>query len=441
MPSASAPSWIEFEFPGTGYAVNSYTITSANDEPGRDPRSWRLKGSNAFTPDWSTATVLDTQSNQVFANRFGKKSYFFANTTVYKRYRLEITANRSGVSMTQLSEIELFTTGITAGGISREVWTGVSGTAVSAIPLTAVPNITDELTSFEIPTNAADNYGTRVRGYLTAPASGTYYFWIAGDDRCELWLSSDATVANKGALPIARITGSTSSRQWNKETQNQKSVAITLQAGQSYYIEALHKEAAGGDHMAVGWSQPGQASTAPGEVVPGSVLSPFITAAASYVSTDATTGGTWKGVYGAGGYGIAQDAQSMPAYVSSLTFANKSDWTWAAPSTDPRATQRGGTGRIAAGWFSGGNFDIAVNITASTARQVAIYCLDWDSVVRTQTVQPFDADSGVPLAPAQTVSSFQNGKYLVYNVKGNVRFRVTNTGTPDAGVSAVLFGN
>ena len=76
------------------------------------------------------------------------------------------------------------------GAISREVWTGIGGKSVADIPLGAAPNLTDTLPSFEAPTNWADNYGTRLRGYITAPVSGSYTFWIASDDNSELWLSS-----------------------------------------------------------------------------------------------------------------------------------------------------------------------------------------------------------------------------------------------------------
>jgi hypothetical protein len=276
VPTSAAPSWIGFEFAGSGYAINRYTITSANDMPDRDPKSWRLKASNATTPDWSTATVLDTQTAQTFADRKMKKTYDFSNSTAYKKYRLEITEN-GGSTMTQLSEIELLTTGATiaTGTISREVWTGVGGTAVSAIPVTTTPNITDTLTSFKAPTDWAEEYGTRVRGYLIAPSDGKYVFWIAGDDNCELWLSTDSTVANKGSAPIARVTSWTSPEVWNTDTPNQKSAEITLVGGQRYYIEALQKEGGGGDSLAVGWAKPGQGTTAPSEVIPGSVLSPY----------------------------------------------------------------------------------------------------------------------------------------------------------------------
>ena len=110
IPSSVAPSWIQFVFAGSGYAINSYSIISANDEPARDPKSWRLKASNATNPNWNTATVLDTQTDQTFANRFEKKIYPIANTTVYKKYRLEITQNYGNRTMTQLAEIDLVTT-------------------------------------------------------------------------------------------------------------------------------------------------------------------------------------------------------------------------------------------------------------------------------------------------------------------------------------------
>ena len=40
-------------------------------------------------------------------------------------------------------------------------------------------------------------------------------------------------------------------------------------------MEALQKEGGGGDNLAVGWAKPGQATSGPSEVIPGSVLSPF----------------------------------------------------------------------------------------------------------------------------------------------------------------------
>ena len=83
------------------------------------------------------------------------------------------------------------------GAISREVWTGISGTTVAIIPVGTAPNTTDTPPSFEAPTDWADNYGTRMRGYITAPVTGSYTFWIASDDNSELWLSTNDNPATR----------------------------------------------------------------------------------------------------------------------------------------------------------------------------------------------------------------------------------------------------
>ena len=75
---------------------------------------------------------------------------------------------------------------------------------------------------------------------------------------------------------IASLTRATDPRQWDKFS-SQKSVAITLTAGKSYYIEALHKQGIGTDHIAVGWQLPDGSLERP---VSGSRLSPAKVASA-----------------------------------------------------------------------------------------------------------------------------------------------------------------
>jgi hypothetical protein len=45
--------------------------------------------------------------------------------------------------------------------------------------------------------NYGNNYGERVRGYFTAPVTGNYYFWIAGSDSAQLWISDDNNQVNQ----------------------------------------------------------------------------------------------------------------------------------------------------------------------------------------------------------------------------------------------------
>jgi ELWxxDGT repeat protein len=155
------------------------------------------------------------------------------------------------------------------GTIVREIWTNIPGTSVSGIPVNSAPNRTVELTSFATPNYYANDYGSRIRGYLCAPATGAYTFWIASDDNSELWLSTNDDPATK--RKIASVTGATSVNQWTKYG-SQVSGSINLVQGQRYYIEALHKEANGGDHVEVGWQLPNGVLERP---IAGSRLSPF----------------------------------------------------------------------------------------------------------------------------------------------------------------------
>jgi len=161
------------------------------------------------------------------------------------------------------------------GKISREIWTGIQNNVVGAIPVNLPPNGTSELTIFEDPTNVGDNYGTRVSGYLCVPATGAYTFWISSNDNSELWLSTDDNPLNKRR--IAYVSGYTDPRQWTKYA-SQQSAPVNLVAAGKYYIEALHKEGVGSDHMAVGWQLPGGTQERP---IPGTRLSPFVVGSAS----------------------------------------------------------------------------------------------------------------------------------------------------------------
>lgn len=161
-------------------------------------------------------------------------------------------------------------------GVLREWWTGVSGTLITDLTSNsnypATPTGSEILTNvFECPTDWADNYGTRCRGYFVPPISGVYYFYIASDDYSELWLSSNATAA--GAAKVAYVSGWTSSRAWTTYA-SQKSAAINLVTGQTYYIEALQKEGSGGDNLAVGVEFPGGYQEMP---IPYHRLMPFDT--------------------------------------------------------------------------------------------------------------------------------------------------------------------
>jgi serine/threonine-protein kinase len=160
-----------------------------------------------------------------------------------------------------------------AGEIRRELWEGIGGIWVRDLTGSASfpdrPTRVETLKAFEIPPEGTPNTGSRIRGYIHAPATGAYVFWIAADDTGELWLSSDDRPENR--ILIASAPEWTGYHEWEKQAA-QKSRPVTLRAGHRYYIEALEKQGGGGMHLAVGWQLPDGTQERP---IPARYLSPY----------------------------------------------------------------------------------------------------------------------------------------------------------------------
>jgi hypothetical protein len=161
---------------------------------------------------------------------------------------------------------------------------------------------------------------------------------------------------------------------------------------------------------------------------------PSTSSLATFVKTDTSTQGSWKGVYGRDGYSVALDATAMPAYARVQT--NGELYSWNRDSAELRATQRAGTGRVASMWW-GEDFVVDVAITDGQAHQVALYLLDWQGG-RTQAIDVLDPATN-SLIGTWTASNFTQGQYWVWKVSGNVRFRIKRQGRYNGVFSGIFF--
>jgi subtilase family serine protease len=160
---------------------------------------------------------------------------------------------------------------------------------------------------------------------------------------------------------------------------------------------------------------------------------------AQYVGLDTATQGAWTGKYGSNGELIANDLSDPPSF-SAVTFTADSLYTWAASTTDVRAlqTSSGASTRTATCYYSHGSssFNINLNLADGNPHRIALYLVDWDSTVRTQTISIMDANTHAVLN-TQSYAGFHNGEYAVWNIKGNVVIQVTHTA---GGANAVVSG-
>jgi len=238
------------------------------------PFSFNVTGAN--TPLGYTASGLPPGLNFNVTNGAIAGVPTFAGN-----YQVTLTASNLvgvGASIVAISVLN------TGSSVVQEIWTNVPGTNVADIPTGTSANLTNVLGTLEGTTDYGDNYGERIRGYFTAPTTGNYYFWIAGSDSAQLWVSDDGEPVNKVLRawvtptnnPTQPSQNGTTPRQWSLQS-NQQSGWLSLVAGQKYYIEILHKAGvAAGDNWSVGWLQdPTGTNTTPAGVVPGYLLSRY----------------------------------------------------------------------------------------------------------------------------------------------------------------------
>ncbi len=196
--------------------------------------------------------------------------------TVAGNWQIPLTATNANGSGSAILDLTVIATG---GGITRDVWSASYAT-LGDVPFSSAPTGTGTVAALEGPQTSNTPYGSRLRGYITAPTTGVYQFWLTGDDAAELWISDDDESVN--LLKRADLTAATTYRQW---ANGAISPLLYLKAAQRYYVEVRHKDSAGSGHVSVGWLKPGESGTAPSEVVPGYVLSPWVAPSASTEGT------------------------------------------------------------------------------------------------------------------------------------------------------------
>jgi len=166
-----------------------------------------------------------------------------------------------------------------ADNVALEVWTNVVGTNIEDFligddtkplypraadmfwrtNLFELPSGVDKTAQFAGFPNPADNYVGRIFAYLVPPATGAYTFWLCTSDDGRLWLSCDEAAVN--AVEICAIDGWLPSNNFDPAAgsgghSRLQSSAITLTAGNRYYIEAAVKAGGGPDHIYVNWAGP-----------------------------------------------------------------------------------------------------------------------------------------------------------------------------------------
>jgi hypothetical protein len=134
--------YLNFNKTNTGFIVNTgksvtavrMDLTTANDEPSRDPINYQIQGSNNGTT-WTNITSGNISCN---SNRFLTRSFNFSNNISYSWYRITFPSlcNVSLANSMQVAEVQLYANSVAA---SVSILGNPSTTRKGISTFTAVP--------------------------------------------------------------------------------------------------------------------------------------------------------------------------------------------------------------------------------------------------------------------------------------------------------------
>jgi concanavalin A-like lectin/glucanase superfamily protein/chitobiase/beta-hexosaminidase-like protein/Big-like domain-containing protein len=231
--------------PAGGVFSNSVTVTLTESTPG---------AAIYYTLDYSTPST----NSPVYGAPLN-----LTNSAV-----LKVMASKPGFVPSQVVVATFINSAslvFSEGFLKQEFYANATRAQLEDPSFSQQPTFVNYLNSFETPSGQGINYAERVSGYFTPALTTNYVFFICSDDDSDLFLSTDSNPGNEHL--IAAETSWSNSRQWLSSSggsvlASKRSDQFTgttwpggptigLQAGNQYYIEAVHHQGVGGDDLAV----------------------------------------------------------------------------------------------------------------------------------------------------------------------------------------------
>jgi hypothetical protein len=167
-------------------------------------------------------------------------------------------------------------------------------------------------------------------------------------------------------------------------------------------------------------------------------LTNILNTLAYFVREDAPTQGDWFKAHGQEGALFEPD--STPPPFSEIVVSNAQYFIWTPSTEDPRALAQTAesTNRLAACWYEIDDLFFDVNIYSEAFHSLAVYLLDWDHSGRIAEVILSSADGQI--FDQRRIENFDDGKYLVWNARGNLRLRIRRLAGNNAVISGIFLG-
>jgi len=265
------------------YTEVSFHFAATNDAPSDAPwpmnYQWYTNGvlvsTNPMGPDYTFQTTPDQNTLPIQC---------IASVAATNYSYLAVTS--APVTLTVIAGTPVFT-----NGLKEEVFSGVTSRAnveIGNVHPGVITLVSADDTG-SVGGTFGDNTSRRTSGYFIPPSNDNYVFFVASDDDCDLFLSTNSNPENK--MLIAQEYGYSGLDSWNTIGGNGSIVSqrrsdqwtnsasagvapyaggIPLVAGQMYYIESVEHNGTGGDNSAITYETETELTADPTQPIDGS---------------------------------------------------------------------------------------------------------------------------------------------------------------------------
>lgn len=105
--STTSNGWLEYDFVNAKCITKYVIVSRAESLNGEWPKSWTFEAWDAETSSWK---VLDSRTNIIDWSSSSRKEFTFTNSSLYKKYRINVTENCNSVYGAMIGELEMMET-------------------------------------------------------------------------------------------------------------------------------------------------------------------------------------------------------------------------------------------------------------------------------------------------------------------------------------------
>ncbi|MDH3584543.1 MAG: protein kinase, partial [Phycisphaerae bacterium] len=261
---------VELEKPRASYAQSGFPVSGSVD--GNDETGWAVSPRYAqnHTAVFPFRSTIDASGSSRLRVTLTHASKYPAHLGHFRLWVQEAEPEPAPPARTIAARPSDRAPAKPQGQILQELWLARNIASLEPDALRDVlktaPNREAALAAFQAPPDLGDRYLQRLSGFVYPPEDGEYIFYLSSND--ESVLSIESGDAEAESVRVTHLQSPVASGRW---AEKNSSPPVRLKKGKGYFIEVVHRETTGKDHLAVGWKLPSGKLERP---IPGARLSP-----------------------------------------------------------------------------------------------------------------------------------------------------------------------